>query len=195
MIITDVGSTKGSVIDMAKKVFGKWPENFIPAHPIAGKEKNSVRASDALLFKNKRVILTPSPNAVNKSIEIVQDMWQQTGALLEVMDYQQHDKLLALTSHLPHILAYALIDDLIENTPNAFDYTAGGFKDFSRIASSDSIMWRDICLNNSAEIVIQIKQYQQSLNKLLDFIKNKNSEKLEKTFNRAKQQRDNHFNN
>ena len=135
VIISDVGSTKGSVIDIAKQVFGKVPTRFIPAHPIAGKEKSGVEASDGTLFDNKRVILTPEDNADVQAIEAVSELWQILGARVETMTHQKHDDLLAMTSHLPHMLAFGLMNYLVTNNPDACDYAAGGFKDFSRIAS------------------------------------------------------------
>lgn len=194
MILTDVGSTKGSILKAAKNIFSSVPTNFVGAHPIAGKEKNSVTESEETLFQNKQVIITPLENTNKNALATIKNMWQQTGAIITTMDTAEHDKILAMTSHLPHILAYALIDDFIENHPEAFKWTAGGFKDFSRIASSDAIMWRDICLNNSTEIIKQIKQYQSSLDKMILLIKNNEADALEKVFANAKSQRDNHFN-
>ncbi len=170
VIISDVGSTKGSVIDIAKEVFGKVPTRFIPAHPIAGKEKSGVEACDGALFDNKRVILTPEDNADVQAIEAVSELWQTLGARVETMTHQKHDDLLAMTSHLPHMLAFGLMNYLVTNNPDACDYAAGGFKDFSRIASSDAVMWRDICLNNSTDIVKHIKGYQQALDKLKSYL-------------------------
>jgi len=190
MIISDVGSTKGSVVNIAKSVFGKVPTRFIPAHPIAGKEKSGVEASDGILFNNKRVILTPEENADKTAIEKVSGLWKILGAQVETMTHKQHDNLLAMTSHLPHMLAFGLMDYLIENNPDACDYAAGGFKDFSRIASSDSIMWRDICLNNATDIVKHIQGYQQALDKLSNLIETNQSEALEKLFSEAKSARD-----
>jgi prephenate dehydrogenase len=190
VIISDVGSTKGSVIDIAKEVFGKVPTRFIPAHPIAGKEKSGVEASDGALFDNKRVILTPEDNADVQAIEAVSELWQTLGARVETMTHQKHDDLLAMTSHLPHMLAFGLMNYLVTNNPDACDYAAGGFKDFSRIASSDAVMWRDICLNNSTDIVKHIKGYQQALDKLSNLIENNQSEALEKLFVEAKSARD-----
>ena len=190
VIISDVGSTKGSVIDIAKQVFGKVPTRFIPAHPIAGKEKSGVEASDGALFDNKRVILTPEDNADTQAIEAVSGLWQTLGARVETMTHQKHDDLLAMTSHLPHMLAFGLMNYLVTNNPDACDYAAGGFKDFSRIASSDAVMWRDICLNNSTDIVKHIKGYQQALDKLSNLIENNQSEALEKLFVEAKSARD-----
>lgn len=190
VIISDVGSTKGSMVNTAKQVFGKVPTRFIPAHPIAGKEKSGVEASDGTLFDNKLVILTPEGNADIKAIEGVSGLWRLLGAKVEIMTHKKHDDLLAMTSHLPHMLAFGLMDYLIESNPDACDYAAGGFKDFSRIASSDSVMWRDICLNNSEDIVKHIKGYQQALDKLSGLIEDGQSEALEKLFAEAKSARD-----
>jgi prephenate dehydrogenase len=190
VIISDVGSTKSSVIDIAKEVFGKVPTRFIPAHPIAGKEKSGIEASDGALFDNKRVILTPEDNADAQAIEAVSRLWKILGARVETMTHQKHDDLIAMTSHLPHMLAFGLMDYLITNNPDACDYAAGGFKDFSRIASSDAVMWRDICLNNSTDIVKHIKGYQQALDKLSNLIENNQSKALEKLFAEAKSARD-----
>lgn len=190
VIISDVGSTKGSAVNIAKQVFGKVPTRFIPAHPIAGKEKSGVEASDGTLFNDKRVILTPESDSDIQALKAVSGLWEALGAKVETMTHQQHDDLLAMTSHLPHMLAFGLMDYLIENNPDACDYAAGGFKDFSRIASSDSIMWRDICLNNSADIVKHIKGYQQTLDKLSNLIENNQSEALEELFAEAKSARD-----
>lgn len=190
MIITDVGSTKGSVVAIAKQVFGHMPENFIAAHPIAGKEQSGVEAADATLFANKRVIITPEKNANTVSVDTVSNLWASVGAKVELMDTDKHDDLLAMTSHLPHMLAFSLMDYLIASNPQACNYAAGGFKDFSRIASSDAVMWRDICINNPEQIVKHIEGYQQSLAKIANLIKNNQSEALEHLFTDAKSARD-----
>ncbi|MDG2394897.1 prephenate dehydrogenase/arogenate dehydrogenase family protein [Candidatus Thioglobus sp.] len=190
MIITDVGSTKGSVVTIAKQVFGHMPENFIAAHPIAGKEQSGVEAADATLFANKRVIITPEKNANTVSVDTVSSLWASVGAKVELMNTDKHDDLLAMTSHLPHMLAFSLMDYLIASNPQACNYAAGGFKDFSRIASSDAVMWRDICINNPEQIVKHIEGYQQSLDKIANLIKNNQSEALEHLFIDAKSARD-----
>ncbi|MDG2394829.1 prephenate dehydrogenase/arogenate dehydrogenase family protein [Candidatus Thioglobus sp.] len=190
VVISDVGSTKGSVVAVAKEVFGEVPSRFIPAHPIAGKEKSGVEASDGELFNHKRVILTPEENADTKALEAVSKMWTILGAKVETMTHQKHDDLLAMTSHLPHMLAFGLMDYLVKSNPDACDYAAGGFKDFSRIASSDAVMWRDICLNNSADIVKHIQGYQQVLDNLSGLIESNESDALEKLFSEAKTARD-----
>jgi len=194
IIISDVGSTKGSVIAMAKAVFGAMPENFIPAHPIAGKEQSGVTAADGALFNNKRVILTPTENASTQAIVAVSELWESIGAKVEVMSDKKHDDLLAMTSHLPHMLAFSLMDYLMNSDVNALSYAAGGFKDFSRIASSDASMWRDICINNSNEIVKHIEGFQQSLDKLSHLIKDGQAEEIEILFANAKTARDNWLN-
>ncbi len=190
MIISDVGSTKGSVVNIAKQVFSTMPENFIPAHPIAGKEQSGVEAADATLFNNKRVIITPEESANTASIVIVSDLWESVGAEVEIMNTNKHDDLLAMTSHLPHMLAFSLMDYLVSSNPQACHYAAGGFKDFSRIASSDAVMWRDICINNPEQIVKHIEGYQARLENLSNLIKNNQSEALEQLFFKAKSARD-----
>ncbi len=191
VIITDVGSTKGSVVQIAQTVFGKIPVNFVPAHPIAGKEKSGAAAADGNLFNNKSVILTPQSSTNEQAIAQVSALWQALGAKVETMSAKKHDALLGMTSHLPHMLAFALMDYLINNNPDACDYAAGGFKDFSRIASSDAVMWRDICLNNADELVKHIDGYQQTLVQLSALIKNQDSLALEALFTKAKSARDN----
>jgi prephenate dehydrogenase len=191
IIITDVGSTKASVVNTAKQVFGKMPNNFIPAHPIAGKEQSGVESADADLFNNKRVIITPEANTNAQSVAVVSKLWQGIGAKVEIMNAHKHDDLLAMTSHLPHILAFGLMDYLINNNPDACHYAAGGFKDFSRIASSDAVMWRDICINNPEQIIKHIEGYQQNLTHIADLIKTNQPKKLEKLFTDAKSARDN----
>jgi prephenate dehydrogenase len=190
IIICDVGSTKGSVIATAKEVFGAMPPKFIPAHPIAGKEQNGVVAAEGSLFNNKRVILTPTDNADTQAIAYVSECWQALGAKVEIMNDKIHDDLLAMTSHLPHMLAFSLMDYLIQSHSNALDYAAGGFKDFSRIASSDATMWRDICINNPNEIVKHIAGFQQSLAKLSSLIKEGKAKEIEQLFVNAKTARD-----
>lgn len=193
-IVFDVGSTKGSVIAIAKQVFGAIPENFIPTHPIAGKEQNGVAAADGDLFDGKRVILTPAENANTQAIVTVSECWESIGAKVEIMSDTTHDDLLAMTSHLPHMLAFSLMDYLMDSDSNALNYAAGGFKDFSRITSSDASMWRDICINNPDEIIKHIIGFQQNLNKLSGFIKDGKTKELEQLFINAKTARDDWLN-
>ena len=190
MIISDVGSTKVSVIEAVKAVFGNTLDNFIPAHPIAGKEKVGFEVSDSDLFLNRKVIITPLENNNPDSIKILAKMWEEVGAEVDFMTPESHDDLLGMTSHLPHMLAFSLVNYLISKHPDASVYAAGGFKDFSRIASGDAIMWRDICLHNREAIVEHIKGYQESLNTLVDAIDSQNKEQLELLFREAKNTRD-----
>ncbi len=191
-IITDVGSTKTSVIEAAKSVFGEVPSNFVPGHPIAGTEKSGVTASVPDLFKNRRVILTPLNNTDSGALQCVRDMWLQTGAVVSEMDVTHHDEVLAATSHLPHLLAYVLVDTLarMEDKPEIFQYAAGGFKDFTRIASSDPQMWRDICLENSKPIITMIEKYQLELEKIRVAVAKNDHDYIKNMFTRAKQARD-----
>ena len=190
MIISDVGSTKVSVIEAVKAVFDGVLDNFIPAHPIAGKEKSGFEVSDADLFVNKKVIITPLENNNPESIKMLVKMWEGIGAEVDFMTPKSHDDLLGMTSHLPHMLAFSLVNYLITQHPEASVYAAGGFKDFSRIASGDAIMWRDICLHNREAIVEHIKGYQESLNTLVEAIDSQNKEQLESLFRKAKNTRD-----
>ena len=190
MVISDVGSTKVSVVEAVKAVFDDVLDNFIPAHPIAGKEKSGFEVSDADLFINKKVIVTPLENSNPKSIKILTKMWERVGAEVDFMTPKSHDDLLGMTSHLPHMLAFSLVNYLISQHPEASVYAAGGFKDFSRIASGDAIMWRDICLHNRDAIIAHIKRYQESLDTLVDAIDSQNKEQLESLFHKAKNTRD-----
>ena len=190
MIISDVGSTKVSVIEAVKAVFDGTLDNFIPAHPIAGKEKSGFEVSDADLFVNKKVIITPLEYNSPESIQMLAKMWEGVGAEVDFMTPKSHDDLLGMTSHLPHMLAFSLVNYLISQHPEASVYAAGGFKDFSRIASGDAIMWRDICINNRDVIVAHIKDYQESLNTLVDAIDSQNKEQLVSFFRKAKNTRD-----
>ena len=190
MVISDVGSTKVSVIEAIKAVFDGTLDNFIPAHPIAGKEKSGFEVSDDDLFVNKKVIITPLENNNPESIKMLTKMWKGVGAEVDFMTPQSHDDLLGMTSHLPHMLAFSLVNYLISQHPEASVYAAGGFKDFSRIAPGNAIMWRDICLHNRDAIIAHIKGYQETLNTLVDAIDSQNKEQLESLFREAKNTRD-----
>ena len=189
-VVTDVGSTKLNLIASAEKVFGGFPQFLIPAHPIAGKEKNGVEFSDANLFNGKRVVVTPEKNSDQQALDMVISLWEDIGAHVEVMSAIQHDSILGMTSHLPHMLAFNLVDYLISQNKDAFNYAAGGFKDFSRIASSDHTMWRDICLNNANEITNHISGYIDNLENLSNMIKDHDSDGIDRLFLNAKQSRD-----
>lgn len=192
IIITDVGSTKGSVVDAASKVFGELPPRFIPGHPIAGTEKSGVEASFAELYQERRVILTPNEKSDSEALETIRWMWQQAGAEVVDMSVVHHDEVLAATSHLPHMLAFTLVDTLarLEDHDDIFRFAAGGFRDFTRIASSNPQMWHDICLNNRDALLKMINRFSEELSTLSAAIESGDSEAVLDTFKRAKEARD-----
>jgi len=194
-IITDGGSAKGQLVDIAREVLGEQFSQFVAGHPIAGTEKSGPSAAFSTLYQDHRVVLTPVAETDPDALEVVREMWQQTGAEVFDMDVKHHDVVLAATSHLPHILAFNLVGMLAErdDCDEVLRYAAGGFKDFSRIASSDAVMWRDICLSNSEAILGLVQQYQQGLSELEDAIKSQDGETLKTVFERAKQARDTRF--
>ncbi len=191
-IVTDAGSSKASVVAAAARVFGEVPEFFVPAHPIAGREKSGVSAAIANLFVDHKVILTPLDNTCPSAIERVTRMWQTAGAQVQTLGVEQHDLVLAATSHLPHVLAYGLVDTLSETdyVEEIFQFAAGGFRDFSRIASSDPVMWRDICLENKTAILDALQNFQDNLEMLRNSIERSDGNALLKTFTHAKTIRD-----
>lgn len=191
-LLTDVGSAKASVVSAVKSVFGRLPKNFVPAHPIAGTEKSGVEASFADLFQHRRVIITPTISSDNDYIELTRKMWIACGAKVVNMDVEHHDDVLAATSHLPHMLAFSLVDTLArrDDRQEIFDYAAGGFRDFTRIASSDPDMWHDICLANQTALLKALEEYGDDLNRLTEAVRQSDSAYLKQTFRRAKQARD-----
>ena len=190
-VYTDVGSTKASVVAAAEKVFGFIPENFVPAHPIAGAEQSGAQAAISDLFKDKRLIITPTKVTLAESLSLVQDFWQALGASVSIMGIEHHDAVLAATSHLPHVLAFALVDLLAkkDEQDEIFKYAAGGFKDFTRIASSDPGMWLDICLANKNEIVKLIHQLQGEMESIAQLLEKNDSQQLFDIFSNAKNAR------
>lgn len=191
-VITDVGSAKGSVVTAAQAAFGAVPERFVPGHPIAGTEKSGVEASYAELYQGRRVILTPLAHTAAGALAVVREMWEQAGAEVAEMSVAHHDEVLAATSHLPHMLAFALVDTLARMHEQAeiFRYAAGGFRDFTRIASSDPVMWRDICLGNRDAIAAMIDRFQGDLAGLRAAIVQGDGKRIEEIFRRAKAARD-----
>ena len=190
VIISDVGSTKTNIVDIAKEILGDKSQCFVPAHPIAGKEKSGFEASDGNLYIGKKVIITPIEDNSSESIQVIESMWKNVGAEVDFMSPQSHDDLLGMTSHLPHMLAFSLVNYLVDQNPSASIYAGGGFKDFSRIASGDAVMWRDICLQNKDKIITHLRGYQSTVEELIDAIDNEESDKLELLFATAKKTRD-----
>lgn len=195
-VVTDVGSAKGSVVAAARAVFGTVPGNFVPGHPIAGTEKSGVEASFAELFEGRRVILTPLPQTSPDALARVRGLWEATGAEVVEMDVEHHDEVLAATSHLPHLLAYALVDTLarMDESEEIFRYSAGGFRDFTRIASSDPVMWRDICLANREAILRVLQHFEEELAGLTEAVRAGDAEHILALFARAKAARDRYVN-
>lgn len=194
-VLTDAGSTKGSIVAEVAQVFGADFTRFVPGHPIAGREKSGVEAAIPDLYINRRVILTPQAHTDAAAVAKVEAMWRVTGALLEQMPVELHDQVLAATSHLPHVLAFSLVDTLL-NMPQREDilrYAAGGFRDFTRIASSDPVMWRDICLTNKAAILAVIAAFQHNLGEFAALIDAQDGEALHNRMVNAKQARDNYI--
>jgi prephenate dehydrogenase len=191
-VITDVGSAKGCVLEDAAKVFGKIPANFVPGHPIAGTEKNGFEAAFAGLYRKRRVVLTPTAETSAAAVGSVTAMWQATGAVVECTDAAHHDHVLAATSHLPHILAFGLVDSLARenNVEEIFRFAAGGFRDFTRIAASDPAVWRDICLRNRDALLQALKAYSENLDELERAIEEGDAKELMEIFTRAKTARD-----
>ncbi len=191
-ILTDVGSVKQGVVDAVTAAFEKPPVNFVPAHPIAGTEKSGARAAFDSLFVNKRVMLTPTDESGDAATKVVEEMWRAVGARVEMMAVPEHDAIFAATSHLPHMLAYSFVNALasIDMSEEIFTYAAGGLHDFTRIASSNPVMWRDVCLHNREQLLAVIDTFTGNLAALREGIDNGDENFLEQQFTRAKQIRD-----
>jgi prephenate dehydrogenase len=193
-IITDVGSVKAPVIATAREFLPRFLPRIVPGHPIAGSERHGVAAADSELFLRHKLILTPVAETDSDAIERLSAFWEAMGADVVQMSPEHHDAVLAQTSHLPHLLAYALVDTLSQqgDSLEIFDYAAGGLRDFSRIAASDPVMWRDIYQANSGPVLAILDRYTQELLALRTMIKTGQFDALEEVFGRAKFARD-HF--
>ncbi len=192
-IVTDVGSVKGNVINAARESLSSSQfSRFVPGHPVAGTEKSGVEASFAELFDRHRVILTPVTETDPHAVDQIDQMWRQCGAEVVHMPTRQHDAILAATSHLPHMLAYALVDCLagMGEHEDIFRFAAGGFADFTRIASSNPHMWHDICFANRDELLTALERFQQQLQLLADAIRDADRNAVLEMFTRAKTARD-----
>ncbi len=193
-ILTDAGSTKGSIVQVVNEVLGKDYTRFVPGHPIAGREQSGVEAALSTLYQGRRVILTPEAHTDPAAIQAITALWEVSGAWVEQMPVALHDQVLAATSHLPHVLAFSLVDTLL-NMPQRADilrYAAGGFRDFTRIASSDPVMWRDICLHNAPAILATIEALQTNLSEFAEMIRTQDGAALFQLMDGAKQARDNY---
>ncbi|MFB1011385.1 MAG: bifunctional prephenate dehydrogenase/3-phosphoshikimate 1-carboxyvinyltransferase [Thiopseudomonas sp.] len=193
-VITDVGSVKGAFEQAALRAFGALPAGLVPGHPIAGSERSGVTAANSSLFRQHKVILTPHAGSSPQAVARVTWLWQQMGADVEHMSVQQHDLVLAATSHLPHLLAFGLVDSLAHRDQNLdiFRYAAGGFRDFTRIAASDPQMWHDIFLSNRDAVLQQLDALTEDLASLRQAVEQGDGRYLMGVFTRARVARE-HF--
>ena len=196
-IITDAGSTKGDVIKVAREILGEQFSQFVGGHPIAGAEKSGVAAAKSDLFVGKNVVLTPVTSPAlqtnRDAIASVADLWKKCGANVTEMSAEHHDNIFAAVSHLPHLLAFALVDD-IASRPNAaqlFSFAASGFRDFTRIAGSSPEMWRDISLANRAALLGEINAFQIELTQIKQLLENEDGAGLQALFERSSKARNN----
>jgi len=191
-IVTDAGSTKRDVVAAARAALGAKIAQFVPAHPIAGAEKSGAAAASADLFKDRRVVLAPLPENPAASVQAVEEAWQACGARVARMSAEEHDAVFAAVSHLPHLLAYALVHELAGRPDSAqlFSYAAGGFRDFTRIASSHPEMWRDICVANRGPLLAELDRYAEKLRALRPLLERGDGAALEKLFTEARAARE-----
>jgi len=193
-IITDVGSVKEGVINEVEALLPEGVE-FVPAHPIAGTEESGAAAAFADLFKDRLTIITPGPGTSRRASEVIKKLWSEAGSEVVEMEPAEHDRVFSLVSHLPHVIAYALVntvarDKSISEGRQILDYSAGGFKDFTRIASSSPEMWSDICSMNREFILTAISSFEVTLSALKDLIKDSDYTAVRKNFKKAKNIRD-----
>ncbi len=192
--ITDGASVKGSVLRDVQMVYGEIPPQIVLGHPIAGSEKSGVTASNPNLYVRHRVILTPTDETEDLHLQRVTALWRGVEAEVLHLSVAEHDEILAATSHLPHAIAFSLVDTLAHDSHNEqiFRYAAGGFRDFTRIASSDAVMWRDIMLANRQSVVKAIDLFIANVTRLRQSVQDEDGDALFQTFERAKAARD-HF--
>lgn len=190
--ITDGASVKGSVLDDVKAVYGCVPPQVVLGHPIAGSEQSGVEAAKADLYEHHRIILTPTEHTGKQHLARITAMWQEINAEVLELDVENHDAILGATSHLPHVIAFSLVDTLAHDSHNEdiFRYAAGGFRDFTRIASSDVVMWRDIMLANKKAVLESIDLFSDNLAQLRNTIAAGDSQGLTEIFGRSKIARD-----
>ncbi|HEY7238947.1 MAG TPA: prephenate dehydrogenase/arogenate dehydrogenase family protein [Burkholderiales bacterium] len=190
-VVSDAGSTKRDVVAAARAALGRRIGQFVPAHPIAGGEKSGAGAASAELFRDRRVILTPLAENSEAAVRKVADAWSACGARVSSMDPEEHDAVLGAVSHLPHVLAYALVHDIAtrDNGAQLFGYAAGGFRDFTRIASSHPEMWRDICLANRDRLLVELDRYAGKLQAVRTLLEAADGAGLEKLFAEAREAR------
>lgn len=192
-IVTDAGSTKGNVVAAARAVMNARFSDFVPGHPIAGSEQNGPLAARADLYQAKKVVLTPEPDTNASALAIVRALWEATGAQVEILDAVLHDRIFAAVSHLPHLAAFALVDELACRTDSDafFRFAASGFRDFTRIAGSSPEMWRDIALANREAVLAELDAYLVALQTLRAAVSVEDAVALLEIFSRARAAREN----
>jgi prephenate dehydrogenase len=191
-VVTDGGSTKSDVVAAVRQAFGDKIGQFVPGHPIAGAEKSGVSAATADLYRDKRVILTPLHENSPAAVERVRGAWQVCGANVSELSAEDHDRVFAAVSHLPHLLAFALVHELAQrpNSDQLFGFAAGGFRDFTRIASSHPEMWRDICIANRGALLPELDAYLAELMRSRVLLASADASGLEAMFSAARTRRD-----
>ncbi len=187
-VVTDGGSTKQDVVALAYSKLKRRVAQFVPGHPIAGAEHSGVDAAKADLYRGRKVVLTPLPENSERSIRRVRAAWRVCGAKLYRMQPAEHDSVFAAVSHLPHLLSFALVDQVARhpNGKQLFDYAAGGFRDFTRIASSHPEMWRDICVANRKALLVELAGFERELAQVKQFLRRGDAAGLEELFARAR---------
>lgn len=191
-LVTDGGSTKVDVVAAARGAFGEKIGQFVPGHPIAGAEQSGVGAATPDLYRGKRVVLTPLPENAGAAVERVRKAWESCGASVSVLAPEEHDRVFAAVSHLPHLLAFALVHDFAsrDNADQLFGFAASGFRDFTRIASSHPEMWRDICVANRHALMHELDAYMVELMRTRVLLAGGDASGLEALFSAARARRD-----
>jgi len=192
-LITDVGSTKTNINQAAKVFLKEKYSQFIGSHPIAGSEKHGPQSAMADLFENKNIIITPHTQSKKEDINKIENFWKKLGGITSIMDANLHDEIFSTVSHLPHLLAFSLVNLINDknNKETMLEYAASGFRDFSRIAGSSAEMWRDICLANKDTILTDLELYKKEIEALSNLIKNNHHEDLLNYFLKASKTRQN----
>lgn len=191
-IVTDVGSVKGAIVSEAEKLIPSGV-HFVGGHPIAGTEESGVSAAFPTLFEKHKCILTPTAKTDKEALNKVKEIWEAAGSDVIIMDAAKHDSILAAVSHLPHVIAYSMVntvDGVKDFDESILNYSAGGFRDFTRIASSSPEMWRDICLINKEAVLDMITRFEKSLARLKGYIKDSDGHEIVKEFDKSKKARD-----
>lgn len=190
-VVSDAGSTKSDVLAFARQYLGGHISHFVPAHPIAGAEHSGAAAAQADLYQGKTIVVCAQADSNAHAVAVVTAAWTCCGGIVQRMDTATHDRVFAAVSHLPHLLAFALVDDIArrDNADQLFSYAASGFRDFTRIASSHPEMWRDICLANRDALLAELDAYQASLEDIRSLLVSGDGEALEQVFLRARTRR------